>query len=412
MTKINVENIKKDFPILDQRVNDNNLVYLDSAATTHKPKSVLDEVREYNEKHNGNPHRGAHSLSVISTEKYEDARERVRKFINAKSSKEIIFTKNTTESLNLITYSYGMDFINSGDEIVLSIMEHHSNIVPWQRVAKAKNANIKYMYLNEDEKLTMDEVKEKITKDTKIVGITHMSNVLGTINPIKDIIDYAHDMGAIVVVDGAQSTPHMKVDVTSLDADFFVFSGHKILGPMGIGVLYGKEELLETMSPFLSGGNMIEYVLENESTFAPIPHKFEGGSQNVEGAVGLAKAIEYIENIGIESIRNHEIELTRHALEKMMEIPYIKIHGPKDVDNRGGVISFSVDDVHPHDVASILDAYGVEVRSGHHCAQPLMKYLDIPGTTRISFYLYNDKQDVDIFIESLKKVRKWLGYGS
>jgi cysteine desulfurase/selenocysteine lyase len=387
-------------------------VYLDNAATTHKPIQVLDAMKNYHHMHNGNPHRGAHYLSVMATDAYENAREKVRKFINAPSDREIIFTRNATESLNLVAYSYGMNFINEGDEIVLAISEHHSNIVPWQKVAKAKGAVLKYMYLNSDFRISMDEVKEKITDKTKFVGVAQMSNVLGTIHPVKEIVEYAHSKGAVVLIDGAQSVPHMKVDVQEIDADFFVFSGHKMLAPMGIGVLYGKAELLEKMPPFLFGGDMIEYVEEQGTTFAELPFKFEAGTQNVEGAVGLAAAIDYLEEVGLDNIHKYEIELTAYALEKMTEIPYVKIYGPKDLENRGGVISFSIEGCHPHDTASIVDTYGVAIRAGHHCAQPLMKHLGAPATSRASFYFYNTREEVDVFIDSIKNVRKWLGYGS
>lgn len=412
MPKLNPQEIIKDFPIFNQRVNDNRLVYLDNGATTQKPNQVIDAMSNYNKTSHGNPHRGAHYLSIRATEEYDLAKKVVQDYINAKSSDEIIFTKNTTESLNLISLTYGMDNIKKNDEIVIAISEHHSNILPWQRIAKEKNAVLKYMYLSKEGRITPEEIKNKITNKTKIVSIAHMSNVLGTILPAKEIIDYAHKMGAVVIIDGAQSTPHIKVDVQDLDADFYVFSAHKMLGPMGIGVLYGKRELLVNMPPFLVGGDMIEYVYEQEATFAPIPFKFEAGTQNVEGAVGLRAAIEYLQDIGLDNITIHEKLLTEYALEKLLSIPYINIQGPKNTDSKGGLISFTIDDVHPHDVSSILDSYGVAIRAGHHCAQPLMRYLDIPATSRISFYIYNTKEDVDQFIEGIKNVRKWLGYGS
>lgn len=411
MSKIDVNKIREDFPILSIDINGKKLVYLDNGATTHKPKSVIQAITDYNEKINGNPHRGAHYLSVAATDAYEGAREKVKNFIRARKASEIIFTKNATESLNLIAYTYGMAFIEPGDEIVVTISEHHSNILPWQMVAKAKNAVLKYMYINKEGRLTEEEYREKITDKTKLVAVAQMSNVLGTIYPVKDIVEYAHSKGAVVVVDGAQSVPHMKVNVTDLDADFFVFSGHKALAPMGIGVLYGKEELLLKMPPFLRGGDMIEYVTEQESTFAELPFKFEAGTQNVEGAVALCAAIDYLEAVGMDNIAEHEKELTEYALSKMREIPYVTIYGPRDMDSRGGIISFNIEGVHPHDVASIVDSYGVAVRAGHHCAQPLMKYLGIQASSRASFYFYNTFEEVDKFIESIKSVRKWLGYG-
>lgn len=412
MVKINPEEIKKDFSIFNQKVHGNRLVYLDNGATTQKPLQVIKAMDKYNNLSHGNPHRGAHKLSISATEAYDLSKKKVIRFINAKYIDEIIFTRNTTESLNLIAYSYGKKFINEEDEIVLSISEHHSNILPWQRIAKEKKAILKYMYLNEESRLTLDEIKNKITTKTKIVSIAHMSNALGTIYPIEEIINYAHKMGAVVVVDGAQSTPHMKIDVQKIDADFFVFSAHKMLGPMGIGVLYGKKELLEKMPPFMMGGDMIEYVYEQEATFAPLPYKFEAGTQNVEGAVGLKAAIEYLEKVGIDKIEAHEKILTEYALDKMLRLPYINIQGPKDLNMRGGIISFTIDNIHPHDIATILDSYGIAIRAGHHCAQPLMRYLGIPATSRVSFYIYNTKEDIDQFIEGIKNVRKWFGYGS
>lgn len=405
-------NIIKDFPVLNQMVNGKRLAYLDNGATTQKPYEVINALGDYNKSTHGNPHRGAHQLSIKATEEYDLSKEAVRGFINAKSTDEIIFTKNATESLNLIAFTYGMENIKENDEIVLAISEHHSNILPWQRVAKFKGAKLSYLYLNDEYRITSQEIKDKITNKTKIVGIAHMSNALGTIYPIEEIIDFAHKMGAIVIVDGSQSAPHIKVDVQELDADFFVFSAHKLMGPMGIGVLYGKKALLEEMPPYLMGGDMIEYVYEQDATFAPLPFKFEAGTQNVEGAVGLRAAIDYIKKIGIDNITEHESMLTAYALEKLLNIPYINIIGPKNMENRGGIISFTIDDVHPHDTASILDSYGVAIRSGHHCAQPLMRFLDLPATSRASFYLYNTEEDIDQLVDGIKNVRKWLGYGS
>ncbi|MHC6180480.1 cysteine desulfurase [Clostridium sp. JNZ X4-2] len=410
-TGIDVKKVRKDFPILSIKVEGKDLVYFDNGATTQKPLSVIKAVEHYNENLNGNPHRGAHYLGVTSTEAYEGAREKVRKFIGAEKSSEIIFTRNTTESLNLIAYSYGLNSINKGDEIVIAISEHHSNILPWQMVVKAKGAVLKYMYVNEDGRITEEEYKNKITDRTKIVSIAQVSNVLGTKYPVKDIVKYAHEKGAIAIVDGAQSTPHMKVDVSDLDADFFVFSGHKMLASMGIGVLYGKEQLLLKMSPFLRGGDMIEYVTEQNATFAELPFKFEAGTQNVEGAVSIGAAIDYLNSVGLDNIEAYEEELTEYALRKISDIDYVTVYGPKDVKNRAGIISFNVKGVHPHDVATILNSYGVAVRSGHHCAQPLMKHLGIQASSRASFYFYNTYEEVDKFIEALKNVRKWLGYG-
>lgn len=397
-----MDKIKKDFPIL----NSNSIVYLDSGATTQKPQIVLDAVNEYYKKQNANPHRGAYSLSIEATRVYEEGREKIAQFINSPSSSQIIFTKNASEALNLIAYSYGLENLKKDDEVVLSIMEHHSNLVPWQFVTKRTNSKLKYMYINEEFELSDDEIYSKITDNTKIVGITHVSNVTGTINNVKKIIEYAHKKGAIVVLDASQSIPHMKIDVQKLDADFVVFSGHKMLSPLGIGVLYGKKEILENMNPFLMGGDMIEYVYEQETTFAPLPSKFEAGTQNVGGVVGLCAAIDYIEKIGYENIKKKEKEVVNYAINRLKELDYIKLYITPNEENHSAVISFNINGVHPHDVASILDANGVCVRSGNHCAQPLMRYLGIDSTCRASFYLYNTKEDVDILVNAIQKAYK------
>ena len=393
---------KKDFPILLE----NNIAYLDSGATTQKPREVIDAVDRYYKTQNANPHRGAYSLSIEATQVYEQTREKVAKFINSQSSSQIIFTKNASESLNLIAYSYGLDNLKKDDEIVLSIMEHHSNLVPWQYVAKKTGSKLKYMYINDNFELSDEEIKSKITDKTKIVGITHVSNVTGTINNVEEIIKYAHSKGAIVVLDASQSIPHMKIDVQKLDADFVVFSGHKMLSPLGIGVLYGKKELLENMTPFLMGGDMIEYVYEQETTYAPLPSKFEAGTQNVGGVVGLGAAIDYIEKVGYDNIERIEKELVKYAKEELEKLKYVKLYMTSNENNHSAVISFNIIGVHPHDVASILDSQGVCVRSGNHCAQPLLRYLGIDSTCRASFYLYNTKEDVDRLVEAIKKAYK------
>lgn len=399
---MNTREFLKDFKSLLPDENGKRLVYLDSAATTQKPLSVINAIEDYYKNYNANPHRGAYKLSLLATEAYEKSRERVKEFIDANSYKEIIFTKNATEGFNLLANSYGMDFVNEGDEIVISIAEHHSNLIPWQRVAKAKGATLKYMYTNDDGELTIEEIKRKITNKTKIVSVTQVSNALGTINPIKEIINYAHLNGAIVIVDGAQSIPHMKVSVRELDADFFVFSAHKLLGPMGIGVVYGKKDLLELMSPYYFGGDMVEYVYEQDATFDEVPYKFEAGTQNVAGAVGLAAAIDYLEEIGMDNIKKIEEELVSYAINKLSKLSYIKIYGPTNIRNRSGVISFEIEGVHPHDVASILDNHGVAIRAGNHCAQPLMRYMGINSTCRVSFYFYNTKEDIDKLVEAIE----------
>ena len=390
---------KKDFPIFNNR----NITYLDSGATTQKPQYVIDAIDEFYEHNNANPHRGAYSLSIDATNVYEGTREKIAKFINARKANEIIFSKNASESLNLIAYSYGLENLKEDDEVVLSIMEHHSNLVPWQYVTKKTGASLKYMYINDEFELSKEEIESKITDKTKIVGITHVSNVLGTINNVKKIIKYAHKKGAIVVVDASQSVPHMKIDVQELDADFLVFSGHKMLAPLGIGVLYGKREILNKMTPFLMGGDMIEYVYEQETTFAPLPNKFEAGTQNVEGVVGLGAAIDYIQKIGYDKIQELENEVITYARQELSKLDYLTLYLTPNEENHSGVISFNIKGVHPHDVASILDSEGVCVRSGNHCAQPLMRFLGIDSTCRASFYFYNTKEDVDRLIHALNK---------
>jgi cysteine desulfurase/selenocysteine lyase len=392
-----------DFPVLKANEDGKRLVYLDSAATTQKPVEVLEAIENYYRTNNANPHRGAYKLSIAATEAYDAAREKVSNFIGSEFSKEIIFTKNATEGFNLLAASYGMENVNEGEEIVISIAEHHSNLIPWQIVARTKKAVLKYMYINEEGEIPEEEIKNKITEKTKLVSITHVSNAIGTINDVKKIIDYAHFKGAKVIVDGSQSVPHMKVNVRELDADFLVFSGHKLLSPMGIGVVYGKKELLENMPPYIVGGDMIEYVYEQSATFAQLPSKFEGGTQNVEGAVGLGAAIDYLEKIGMNKIHEIEKELLIYATLELAKLSYVRIYGPKNIEHRGGLISFEIEGVHPHDVASVLDTFGVAIRSGNHCAQPLMRYMGINATCRASFYFYNTKEDVDKLIEAIKK---------
>ncbi len=394
-----MNNIKKDFPLLENE----NITYLDSGATTQKPIQVIKAVEEFYQKYNANPHRGAYSLSVESTEQYENTRTKIAKFINAKHREEIIFSKNATESLNLIAYSYGLDNLKKDDEVVISIMEHHSNLVPWQKMTKQTGSKLNYMYINENYEITDEEIESKITDKTKIVGITHVSNVLGTINNVKKIIKYAHKKGAVVIVDASQSIPHMKIDVQDLDADFLVFSGHKMLAPLGIGVLYGKREILNKMTPFLMGGDMIEYVYEQETTFAPLPNKFEAGTQNVEGVIGLGAAIDYIENLGYNKIQEIEHEVISYARQELSKLDYLTLYTTPNEENHSSVISFNINGVHPHDVASILDSEGVCVRSGNHCAQPLMRFLGIDSTCRASFYIYNTKDDVDKLVKALDK---------
>ena len=392
-------NIKQDFPLLMGR----NITYLDSGATTQKPKFVIDKIEEYYKKYNANIHRGAYTLSQETTEIYENTRLKIANFINARYPEEIIYTKNATESLNLIAYSYGMNNINKDDEICISIMEHHSNLVPWQKVSQVKDAKLTYMYINENFEISDEEIESKITDKTKIVGITHVSNVLGTINNIEKIIKYAHKKGAVVIIDASQSIPHMKIDVQKLDADFLVFSAHKMLAPMGLGILYGKREILNKMDPFLFGGDMIEYVYEQKTTYASLPNKFEAGTQNVEAVVGLGAAIDYIEKIGYEKIQEIEKEVVDYAISELKKLDFVTLYCTSNPKNHSSVISFNINGVHPHDVASILDSENVCVRSGNHCAQPLMRYLGIDSTCRASFYLYNTKEDVDALVNALNK---------
>ena len=392
-------NVKQDFPILEH----GDITYLDSGATTQKPKQVITAIEEFYKKYNANPHRGAYSLSIEATQEYENTRKKIAKFINAKYAEEIIFSKNATESLNLIAYSYGMDNLKKDDEIVISIMEHHSNLVPWQKVTQRTGSNLKYMYINNEFEISDEEIEKKITEKTKIVGITHISNVLGTINNIQKIIDYAHKQGAIVIVDASQSIPHIPIDVQKLNCDFLVFSGHKMLAPLGIGVMYGKKELLNKMSPFLMGGDMIEYVYEQKTTFAPLPNKFEAGTQNVEGVIGLGTAIDYIQNLGYEEIQKIEHEVVLYAVQELKKLTYLDIYMTPNQEHHSSVISFNIKGVHPHDVASILDSENVCVRSGNHCAQPLLRFLGIDSTCRASFYIYNTKQDVDNLVKALDK---------
>lgn len=408
-TQFDVEAIIKDFPILKETVNGKRLAYLDSTATSQKPQQVIDALEDYYKRYNSNVHRGVHTLGSLATDGYEGARETVRRFIHAPYFEEIIFTRGTTASINLVAHSYGDANVEVGDEIVVTQMEHHANIVPWQQLAKRKNATLKFIPMTDSGELTLEAVKETITDKTKIVAVAHVSNVLGTINDVKSIAQIAHEHGAIISVDGAQSVPHMKVDVQDLDVDFYSFSGHKMLGPTGIGVLYGKRELLNQMEPIEFGGDMIDFVGLYESTWTDLPTKFEAGTPLIAQAIGLKAAIEYLENIGFDAIHAHEAEITAYAYEKMSEIEGIDIYGP-DKDKRAGIITFNLKDVHPHDVATALDTEGVAVRAGHHCAQPLMKWLNVSSTARASFYIYNTKEDVDQLVEGLKQTKEFFTY--
>ncbi|MFS0750975.1 cysteine desulfurase [Oceanobacillus sp. 1P07AA] len=403
---MDVNAIKQQFPILNQEVNGHPLVYLDSSATSQKPLSVIEAVEAYYKEHNSNVHRGVHTLGTRATDQYEGSREKVRSFINANSTKEIIFTRGTTTSINIVASSYARMNVGPGDEIVITQMEHHSNLIPWQQVAKATGASLVYLPLQEDGTITIEDAKKTITDQTKIVAIAHVSNVLGTINPIKEIAAIAHQHDAIMVVDGAQGAPHMKVDVEDLDCDFYAFSGHKMCGPTGIGVLYGKQHLLENMEPIEFGGEMIDFVNLYDSTWKELPWKFEGGTPIIAGAIGLGAAIDFLEDIGHQEIVDHENDLAAYALQQMRTIDGISIYGP---EQRAGLVTFNLDDVHPHDTATVLDAEGIAVRAGHHCAQPLMKWLNVSATARASFYLYNSKEDVDRLVEGLLKTKEYFG---
>lgn len=403
---IDVEKIRKDFPILDQIVNDEPLVYLDNAATTQKPKAVLEAVNRYYQEDNANVHRGVHTLAERATASYEAARETVRRFINASSIKEVLFTRGTTTGLNWIG-RFAEEILEEGDEVLISIMEHHSNILPWQEACRKAGAKLVYVYLK-DGGLDLEDFRKKLTDRTKFVSIAHASNVLGVINPVQEIAQLAHEKGAIVVVDGAQSVPHMKIDVQKLDADFFVFSGHKMAGPTGIGVLYGKEQYLNQMSPVEFGGEMIDFVYEQSATWKELPWKFEAGTPNMAGAIGLAAAIDYLKAIGMDAIERHEQDLIAYVFPKLQAIEGLKIYGSQDLAKRSGVISFNLGDLHPHDLATALDYEGVAVRAGHHCAQPLIQYLGVPATARASFYLYNTKEDCDKLVEALIKTKEFF----
>ncbi|HDX9591275.1 cysteine desulfurase [Bacillus pseudomycoides] len=402
---MDIHEIRKQFPILDQKVNGKQLVYFDSAATSQKPIQVIETLEHYYKEYNSNVHRGVHTLGTKATDAYEGAREKVRKFINAKSMEEIIFTRGTTTALNTVAASYGMENVKEGDEIVISYMEHHSNIIPWQQVAKKTGATLKYLPLQEDGTISLEDVRQTITPNTKIVSIMYVSNVLGTINPVKEIAEIAHQNGAIMVVDGAQSTPHMKVDVQDLNCDFYTLSAHKMCGPTGIGVLYGKKELLNNMEPIEFGGEMIDFVDLQESTWKELPWKFEAGTPIIANAIGLGSAIDFLEEIGLDNIEKHEHELAQYALERLSEVDGVTIYGPK---KRAGLITFNIDEVHPHDVATVLDVEGIAVRAGHHCAQPLMKWLKASSTARASFYLYNTKEEIDTFVEALTKTKEYF----
>ena len=409
LSTIDISKVREDFPILKRQVNGKQLVYLDNAATSQKPKAVIEAIDNYYLHYNANIHRGIHKLAEEATLAHEEAREKVARFINARHTEEVVFVRNATEAINLVAYTWGRANIAKGDKIVLTIMEHHSNIVPWQMLAREKNAEIEFIKIDENGLLRQDEIHGLIDERTKLVGVTHASNVLGTINQVKEIVKIAHKFGAQILVDAAQSVPHMRVDVRDIDSDFLVFSAHKMLGPTGIGVLHGKRESLEYMPPFLGGGEMIREVHTTGSSWKELPYKYEAGTPNIAGAVGFKAAIEYLNKIGMQNVRDHEREITSYALSKMSSVRDLTVYGPKSSDERVGVVSFNLGNIHAHDLASILDEEGVAVRSGHHCAQPLMEYLNVPAMARASFYVYNTKEEVDVLINALEKARKLFG---
>lgn len=409
---IDGKKIRQDFPILDQIVNDEPLVYLDNAATTQKPQAVLTALNDYYHHDNANVHRGVHTLAERATEAYEAAREKVRKFVNAKETAEILFTRGTTTSLNWVAQSFGEAFIKAGDEIVISYMEHHANIIPWQQLAQRKNAKLVYLDITPDGHLDMNDAKEKIGPKTKIVSIAQVSNVLGGINPIAELTALAHVAGAVMVVDGAQAVPHMPVDVQALDCDFYAFSGHKMCGPTGIGVLYGKRQWLEQMEPVEFGGEMIDFVNLYDSTWKELPWKFEAGTPNIAGAIGLGAAIDYLSALGMDNIHQSEQDLVNYVLPKLTAIEGLTVYGPQNPEEHTGVIAFNLAGIHPHDVATALDMEGVAVRAGHHCAQPLLQHLQVPATARASFYFYNTKEDADRLVAAILATKEFFQHGT
>ncbi|QQK82028.1 cysteine desulfurase [Salicibibacter cibi] len=405
---MNVQDVREHFPILDQEINGSPLVYLDNAATSQKPISVIEAMEDYYRRYNSNVHRGVHTLSSVATDGYEGARDKVQTFINAGRREEVVFTRGTTTAINTVAASYGRANLQEGDEIVLTPMEHHSNLIPWQQIAKATGADLKYIPLQPDGTVSVEAARSTISERTKIVAMVHVSNVLGTMNPIKEVTKIAHEHQAIMVVDGAQSTPHTPVNVQDLDCDFFAFSAHKMCGPTGIGVLYGKKALLEEMEPFEFGGEMIDEVGLYDATWKEVPHKFEGGTPIIAGAIGLNAAIDFLNDIGLDAIKTHEQQLARYAMDQLGRHDDIEVYGPP-ANERAGIITFNIDGVHPHDTATVLDTKGVAIRAGHHCARPLMNWLDVAATARASFYLYNTEADVDALVDALVTTKEYFG---
>lgn len=406
-----VQAVRADFPILERNINGKKLVFLDSAASSQKPLQVIEAISNYYRTSHANVHRGIYRLSEEATDAYENARGRVARFINANSKNEIIFTRNTTESINLVAFSWARANVNAGDEILLTEMEHHANLVPWQLVAQEKDARLRFIPITDDGLLDLTEMDNLLTERTKLVAFTQASNVLGTLTPVREIVDRAHSVGAVTLVDGAQGVPHMPVDVQALGCDFYAFSSHKMCGPTGVGVLWGRREILEGMPPFMAGGEMIRRVELERSEWAEIPHKFEAGTPAIAEAIGLGAAVDYLSDLGMEAVRAHEKELTAYALERLVEVPGLTVYGPTDLEVRGGVATFALDSAHPHDIATILDSEAVAVRAGHHCAMPLHKRLCLPASTRASFYIYNTPEEIDRLIEALYKVKHIFSRG-
>ena len=404
-----VERIRKEFPILQRTVHGKPLVYLDNAATSQKPAAVIDALVEYYERYNANIHRGLHTLAEEATNRYEEAREKVRRFINAPGCESIIFTRNATESINLVAHSWGRANVHAGDEIVLTVMEHHSNLVPWQMLAKETGASLRFVDVDDEGRLRREDWQQLIGEKTRLVAVTQMSNVLGTINPVREIVDLAHQFGALVLVDGAQSVAHMPVDVLGLDCDFLVISGHKMLGPTGVGVLYARRRILDEMAPFLTGGHMISKVSLEDTVWNEVPWRFEAGTANIADVIAYGAAIDYLEGIGMEAVRRHDIELTSYALEVLGKIPNLTLYGPPDASDRGAAVSFNVGNLHPHDIGTVLDSQGVAIRAGHHCAQPLMTRLGVPATARASFQIYNRREEIDILAEGIQEAARFFG---
>jgi cysteine desulfurase/selenocysteine lyase len=412
MSGLDVARIRKDFPILERKVYGKPLVYLDNAATSQKPRQVIDALVHYYENYNANIHRAVHCLGEEATAAYEEARAKVAAFINAPSPECVIFTRNTTEAINLVAYTWGRANVREGDEILLTEMEHHSNLVPWQRLAQDKGATVRYVGLEDDQTLALDGLENLFDARTKIMAMPHVSNSIGTINPVERIGKAVHRNGTLFLVDGAQGAPHMKVDVQAIDCDFYAFSAHKMLGPTGVGVLYGRRELLEEMEPFLSGGEMIRKVTFEGATWNDLPWKFEAGTPNIADTIAFGAAIDYLREMGMDNVRQHEMEITEYALDRLAKLDDIILYGPADIEQRGGVVSFNFPDLHPHDIGTVLDRHGVAIRAGHHCTQPLMRSLGVSGTARASFYVYNTREEVDVLVEAVKAAREFFRHGA